>query len=256
MTRGGLALAVVVLAGAALAQIAPQDRKSGADFMSPSTRAMQADDMANPGMLAALDGEALWNAPAGEAKSSCAGCHGAANASMKGVSARYPAFHAASQRVIDLASRINLCRQDNQKAEPLRHESRELLALSTYIGLQSRGAPVAPPDDPQTQAAQKRGEALWLTRFGQLNFSCAQCHDDNWGRRLGSAPIPQAHPNAYPVYRLEWQSMGSLQRRFRNCMSGVRAEAFAFGAQEFVDLEAFLMRRASDLPVETPGVRP
>jgi sulfur-oxidizing protein SoxA len=126
----------------------------------------------------------------------------------------------------------------------------------TYVGLQSRGAPVAPGEGPELAAAQERGRALWERRTGQLNFSCAQCHDDNWGKRLGSAPIPQAHANGYPIYRLEWQSMGSLQRRFRNCMSGVRGEPYAFGAQEFVDLEAYLALRAKGMPVETPAVRP
>ncbi|WP_460427902.1 FAD-dependent oxidoreductase [Azotobacter armeniacus] len=76
---------------------------------------------------------------------------------------------------------------------------------------------------------------------GQLDLSCAACHDDNWGKRLGGSLIPQAHPTAYPLYRLEWQSLGSLQRRMRNCMIGVRAEPFDFGAPELVDLELYLM---------------
>ena len=43
-----------------------------------------------------------------------------------------------------------------------------------------------------------------------------------------------AHPTGYPLYRLEWQDVGSLQRRLRNCMSGMRAEPFAFGSPEHV----------------------
>ena len=241
---------------AAHADIARADRKSGAEFMSAETQAMQRDDTANPGMLSALDGEALWNEKAGAAGKACADCHQDATATMKGVSARYPAFDAGAGRVIDLQSRVNMCRQDQQKAKPLAFESRELLALTAFIGLQSRGMPIAPPDQPQVKAAQARGKALWEQRMGQLDFSCAQCHDQNWGRKLGSAPIPQAHAAGYPIYRLEWQSMGSLQRRLRNCMSGVRGEAFPFGAPEFVDLEAYLAARAEGMPVETPGVRP
>jgi len=42
--------------------------------------------------------------------------------------------------------------------------------------------------------------------------------------RRGGSVIPQAHPTGYPLYRLEWQAVGSLQRRLRNCMIGVRAE--------------------------------
>ncbi|HEY8579599.1 MAG TPA: sulfur oxidation c-type cytochrome SoxA, partial [Beijerinckiaceae bacterium] len=231
MIRAAL-LAAPVLAAVALAAVAEipaGERKSGAEFMSADTQAMQRDDTANPGMLAALDGEAAWSRKEGAAGKSCADCHGDAAATMKGVAARYPAHDAALGRVIDLQTRVNVCRESKQQATPLRYESAELLALVTYVGLQSRGAPVAPGEGPELAAAQERGRALWERRTGQLNFSCAQCHDDNWGKRLGSAPIPQAHANGYPIYRLEWQSMGSLQRRFRNCMSGVRGEPYAFG---------------------------
>jgi L-cysteine S-thiosulfotransferase len=68
--------------------------------------------------------------------------------------------------------------------------------------------------------------------------------------------IPQAHPTGYPLYRLEWQSLGSLQRRLRNCLTGMRAVPYAYGAQEMTELELFLARRARGLTLETPAVRP
>jgi sulfur-oxidizing protein SoxA len=116
--------------------------------------------------------------------------------------------------------------------------------------------PISPTDDVQLGPAHERGLHLFQQRIGQLNLSCAQCHDGNWGKRLGSSLIPQAHPNGYPVYRLEWQGMGSLQRRLRNCMTGVRAEPYAYGAQELVDIEVYLAGRAKGMPLEAPGVRP
>ena len=256
MALAAFALTVALGQGGALAEIPLGERKSGALFMSESTQAMQRDDTANPGMLAALDGEALWNAKAGAANQACADCHKDAGASMKGVAARYPAYDTASAGPVDLQGRINMCRVSKQKAAPLPYESSELLALTTYVALQSRGMPISPPDDPRLTPYRKKGEALWSQRLGQLNFSCAQCHDDNWGRKLGAATIPQAHPAGYPIYRLEWQEMGSLQRRFRNCMSGVRAEAYPYGAPEFVNLELFLAHRARGMEMETPAVRP
>ncbi len=93
------------------------------------------------------------------------------------------------------------------------------------------------------------------SRQGQLNLSCAICHDALWDRRLAGAPILQGHPTGYPLYRLEWQSVGSLQRRLRNCMTGMRAEPFAFGSPEFANVELYLMWRARGLPMETPAVR-
>ena len=76
------------------------------------------------------------------------------------------------------------------------------------------------------------------------------------GKRLGAAVIPQGHATGYPIYRLEWQALGSLQRRLRNCMSGVRAEPYAYDAVELIELELHLMQRARGMPLETPAVRP
>ena len=103
---------------------------------------------------------------------------------------------------------------------------------------------------------RERGRRLFEERRGQLDLSCAQCHDNNAGRRLAGSVIPQGHPTGYPLYRLEWQGLGSLQRRLRNCMAGVRSEPYAYGSAEYVDLELFLMSRADGMALETPAVRP
>lgn len=242
----------------ASAQTAPgkDTRHSGFDYMGASTQAMQKDDALNPGMLWVKDGEALWKQPTGASAKACASCHAAAPDSMRGVAARYPAFNTQLGRPVTLGQRINQCRQQHQQATPLRPESQELLSLESYVALQSRGLPLAPSEDVRLEPFRQRGQQLFTQRMGQLNLSCAQCHDGLAGRRLASSVIPEAHPTGYPVYRLEWQAMGSLQRRLRGCMSGVRAEPFAYGAQELVELELYLNARAKGMVLETPGVRP
>lgn len=253
--RQYLSAILCFVATAAFAQNA-DTRRSGFEDMSPQSQAMQKDDTANPGMLWVLDGEALWTAKAGRSEKSCADCHQDAAVSMKGVAARYPAFSAEHNRPLDLQGRINACRETKQQASPFTPEGKELLALSAYVGKQSRGMPIAPPDDPRLAPFRARGEALYKQRIGQLNFSCANCHDDNAGQKLASAVIPQGHPTGYPLYRLEWQGLGSLQRRLRGCFVGVRAEPYVYGAQEYIELELFLMSRAKGMPIETPAVRP
>jgi len=252
----GLFASFAAFTAALAGEIAPAERRSGYADMSADTKAMQDDDMSNPATLWVNDGEALWSARAGAANRSCADCHGDASASMKGVAARYPVFDQASAKPIDLEQRINHCREEHQKAPPLAPESHDLLALAAYVGRQSRGMPITAGEDPRLAPFLAAGRALFETRQGQLNLSCAQCHDDNWGRRLAGALIPQAHPTGYPIYRLEWQSLGSLQRRLRNCIIGMRAEGYAYGAPEYVALELFLMQRARGMPLETPAVRP
>ena len=253
LLAGALALFLATLA---LAEIPLDQRRSGYDMMSPATKAMQDDDTSNPATLSVLDGEALWNRKAGSEGKACADCHGDAAQSMRGVAARYPAFSAAKGRPIDIEQRINICRTGQQQAAPFAHESRDLLALTAFVGKQSRGLPIAVENNDQTRPFIEAGRKSYSTRQGQLNLSCQNCHDDNWGQKLAGIAMPQGHPNGYPLYRLEWQSLGSLQRRLRNCLIGMRAEPYAYGANEYVDLELFLMWRARGMNVETPAVRP
>lgn len=258
-----LTTVIVMAALAAMAarvasdEIPVDERRSGYDLMSHETQAMQDDDASNPGMLWVIDGEALWRLKPGAADTACADCHGAASTSMKGVAARYPAFDAKRGRVLDLAQRVNRCRSEHQHATPLPDESKELLALTAYVARQSRGLPIADPAaDGRLQASLEAGRQTFNRRQGQLNLSCAQCHDDNWRKQLAGNPVTQGQATGYPLYRLEWQNLGSLQRRMRGCMIGMRAEPFDYGAPEFVDLELFMRWRARGLAVEAPGVRP
>jgi L-cysteine S-thiosulfotransferase len=249
------ALLLAATLPALAAEIPPDQRRSDYALMGPQTRAMQDDDSVNPGMLWVLDGEALWKRREGGAQKSCADCHGDL-ASMKGVAARYPAYSAAQAGPIDLEAAINASRARDQEAPPFPFESRELLALTATIALQSRGEPIARSADPRLDPYLAQGSALFHERQGQINLSCAQCHDDNWGQKLAGAVLPQGQPNGYPLYRLEWQSLGSLQRRLRNCMIGMRAEPYAYGSLENVELELYLMQRAAGLKLESPAVRP
>jgi sulfur-oxidizing protein SoxA len=201
-------------------------------------------------------GEALWKQRDGAASKACADCHGDPNDSMRGVAARYPSFAPELGGPIDLEQRINRCRTEHQQAaRPYPYESQELLALTAFVANKSRGMSIDVTLDEHSRPMFEQGRALFHQRQGQLNLTCAQCHDDNWGKQLAGNPIPQAHPTGDPAYRLEWQSLGSLRRRLRNCLVGMRAEPYPYEASEYVALELFLAVRARGLKVETPGVR-
>jgi sulfur-oxidizing protein SoxA len=253
-------LAVVVACCAA--SVSAQDRvlplpelRSGITFAGADVRAMQADELANPGMLWVERGERLWNAAAGNSGKSCASCHGAAQTSMRGVAARYPKFDAGAGAVIDLEARIVDCRARRQQAPALARESDDLLALTAFVAYQSRGVPLAVSIDGPARATFERGREFYARRHGQMNLGCTHCHDQNWGKRLLGETISQGHGTGFPAYRLEWQGLGSLQRRLRACLFGIRAEMPPPGAPELTDLELYLAWRAQGLPIEAPGVR-
>jgi len=236
---------LLLLAAGACAAAEP--RRTGYQDMAPSTQALQDDDTQNPAMLWVQDGEQRFSAD-------CARCH--EPATLRGTAARYPAWDAQLGKPVTLATRINLCRQRHVKTAALAPESDALLALEAYIARQSRGLPIVPDTDSRTAPFREEGRRLFNERVGQLGFACAQCHDDNAGKRLAGSLIPQGHPTGYPIYRLEWQGMGSLQRRLRGCLFGVRAEPFAYGSDDYMKLELYLKTRAAGMAVDSPGVRP
>jgi sulfur-oxidizing protein SoxA len=242
-----LALLLLAVPVCAFGEIPLAERRSGYETMGRETRAMQDDDATNPAMFWVFEGETLFRKKEGSGKA-CSDCH----STLQGAAARHPARDAKSGRLLNLEQRINACRTERMDAPAYAYESRELLSLTAHVAKQSRGLEIQSQENPSVEA----GRRFYRLRQGQLNLSCAQCHDERWGKKLAGTPIPQGHATGYPLYRLEWQSLGSLQRRLRNCLTGMRAEAFPFGAPELVELEAYLMWRARGMKVESPAVRP
>lgn len=242
-----LAGAATVVAVAQAAGAAADARRSGTVEMSPALQAMQRDDLANPAWLLLQEGERRFGAE-------CARCHSLA--SMAGVAARHPAVDARSGRVTTLSRRVADCRARHVDATALAPDDSIRLALELAVAQRSRGWPIAPPADARLAPMRERGRALFGQRLGQLDLSCAMCHDRFAGQRLGGSRIPQGHPTGYPIYRLEWQAVGSLQRRLRACFNGVRAEVPADDDDDLTALEAWLMQRAAGMPMEAPAIRP
>jgi sulfur-oxidizing protein SoxA len=229
--------------------------KSGLAFAGADVRALQADEFGNPAQLWLARGAQRWAEPQGAAGQSCQSCHGDAQQSMRGAATRYPAIDVKTGQLLNLEDRIRQCRSQQQKGPELLRESDDLLALSLHVSRSSHGMPLRVDITGPAQSHWQQGQRLFLERQGQLNLSCAQCHDQNHGRRLYTDALSQGQPNAYPVYRLEWQGVGSLERRLRSCFVGVRAEPLAWGALESRQLSLYLMWRGEGLPLEVPAVR-
>ncbi len=228
--------------------------ESGYAFLGNETQSLQQDEFANPGLLWVDQGSQLFSDAAGNA--SCESCHAqSGQRSLVGAATRHPAFDTRTQTLLNLEARINACRERYQGLRPLPYEAEPLLALTAYVAHLSRGRPYEVSIDGAAAPYFARGRDYFFQRRGQLNLACSQCHDDNWGRMLRGDRLSQGHPNAYPGYRLEWQSFGSLHRRIRDCDAGVRAEPHALGSQIYTSLELYLVWRAGNLAIESPGVR-
>ena len=227
---------------------------SGWRFRSDETQALETDDFVNPAMVAVEYGVELWETPAGSSGKSCADCHGDVE-SMKGLRARLPKWDERTQKPITLEQLINRSIEEHQGGDPWKWESPEMLAMTALIGLQSRGMIVDVDIDGPMRPWWEKGRELYYTRVGQLDMACANCHEDNWGRMIRADHLSQGQINGFPVYRLKWQGLGSIHRRFKGCMKQIRAEPYAVGGDEFVALELYVASRGEGLAVETPAVR-
>lgn len=228
---------------------------SGFEFRTAETQALQLDDFENPGFLWVEQGEELWSTIDGAAGNSCETCHEDASETMKTAGAHFPKWNEELGKPINLEQRINKCRVDNMQAEAWKWESANLLAMTTFVRHQARGVPVFMQIDGPMEPHFKNGEKIYNQRVGQLNLACANCHGDYYGTNIRSDMLSQGQSNGFPTYRLKWQKVGSLHRRFKGCMSQVRATPYKVGSDEFVDLEIYVNYRGQGLGVETPAVR-
>lgn len=232
----------------------PSNPLSGYAFLQAETQALQDDDFSNPGFLWLDKGAVLFNQKAKNGQS-CSSCHSEKERPLAGAAARYPKYDIPSGTMINIEGRINLCRTKHQNEPEMPYETESLLALTTYVANLSKGSPVAGTISPEGKANFARGKTYFQTRRGQFNLSCAQCHDSNWGKQLRGDTTSQGHTNGFPTYRLEWQTLGSLHKRFQYCDMGVRAEPFPAGSQTYIDLEYYLTHRGKGLKIETPAIR-
>lgn len=274
MAAKAVCTAMTACAGLASAwageRVIPLDAlRSGIEFAGRDVRALQADTAANPAQLWIERGRQLWQdrgptpgppgAAAGAAMHqvpgrSCQDCH-AEPQRMQGVAASFPKLHAATGRLFNLEDQIRHCRAERQAQPPPAYESDDLLGLTLLVTQASVGLPLRTALTPALEPHWRAGEAIFLRRQGQLNLACGHCHDRHWGQRLYTDALSQGHPNGHPVYRLEWQKPGSLERRLRSCFFGVRAEIPPWGDLGMRQLSLYLKWRAEGLPIEVPAVR-
>lgn len=214
-------------------------RQSGSVYLSKQLQALQADASQNPAQLWVLRGQDLW-------QTQCASCHGELVTLKKAV-ARYPKLNAQGA-LVNLEDQ--LAHLAKQGARALLQD--EVLALSAALYDAAKGEPIGTT---VVQPYYDQGAQLWHTRMGRINLACVHCHEQKVGRQMRADTISQAHPTGFPIYRLSWQTIGSLERRLRACYSGVQAPLPPEGGTELRALELFLKVRAQGMPLEGASIR-
>ena len=229
---------------------------SGWRFRDASLQQMQSDDFENPAVIAVDRATEMWSTVEGTADKSCASCHENLEEDMKGVRAVYPKWNEEAGELRTLATQINKCRTDNMGAEPWKYTGAEMTGMEALISIQSRGMPVNVAIDGPVADAWKHGEEMYYTRYGQLELSCASCHEQNAGNYIRADHLSQGQINGFPAFRLKDDGLVQVQNRFKGCIRDTRAETFDPGSADFDALELYVASRGNGLSVEGPSVRP
>ncbi|MFV1496042.1 sulfur oxidation c-type cytochrome SoxA [Phaeobacter sp. JH20_02] len=228
---------------------------SGWHFRSDETQALQMDDFDNPAMVFVDQAMDAWSKVEGTAEKSCASCHDDVEESMVGVRAVYPKWNEDAGEMRTLVMQINDCRENQMGAEKWKYTSGKMAAMEALISVQSRGMPVNVAIDGPAQSTWEQGKELYYTRTGQLELSCANCHEDNYGNMIRADHLSQGQINGFPVYRLKNTKLNTAHARFKGCVRDTRAETYKPGSAEFVALELYVASRGNGLSVEAPSVR-
>ena len=228
---------------------------SGWRFRSDETQVLQMDDFDNPGMIFVDQAIESWNTVDGSEGKSCASCHNDVETSMKGVRATYPKWNEGAEEVRTLAMQINDCRTNQMGADAWKYDKTDIISMEALISVQSRGMPVNVAIDGPAQSMWEQGKEMYYTRYGQLELSCANCHEDNFGSMIRADHLSQGQINGFPVYRLKNTKLNGSHSRFKGCIRDTRAETFSPGSAEFIALELYVASRGNGLSVEAPSVR-
>lgn len=226
---------------------------SGWRFRTDETQSLQLDDFDNPAMLTVDAAADAFQTVEGEAGESCASCHGDVE-SFEGLAASMPKVDEDGKLVV-MEDLVNECRTERMQAEAWSWSGQDMQGMVALIGLQSRGMPVDVAIDGPAAPFWEQGKEMYYTRFGQLELSCSNCHEDNWGNMIRADHLSQGHINGFPTYRLKQARLISKHNRFRGCIRDTMAETFAEGSDEFRALELYVQSRGNGLSVETPAVR-
>ena len=175
------------------------------------------------------------------------------------VAGEYPVFDEKKGAVVTLTLAVNNCLKANGE-KPWKLKKGKMAELEAYFAAASTesGKKVHITIDSQAAAdAYERGKKAYYSQRGYLKLSCATCHVQGTGKRVRNEYMSPllGHTTHFPVYRLKWQGLGTLERRIEGCNKDEGENPHKVGSAWMSEVLYFMAYMSNEMPIDGPAIR-
>jgi sulfur-oxidizing protein SoxA len=171
----------------------------------------------------------------------------------------YPMFDEKKGEVVTLTGAINSClKAAGQK--PFKWTKGKITQVEAYFADKSKEAGKKIDIKINSKAAMEayeRGKKEYYSQRGYLKLSCASCHVQGSGQRVRLeylSPLLGAVTH-FPVYRMKWTGLGTLERRIKGCEKNQGENPHKPTSKWTAEMLYFMAYMSNGLPLDGPDVR-
>jgi L-cysteine S-thiosulfotransferase len=171
----------------------------------------------------------------------------------------YPYFDEKKKDVVTLTSAVNDCLRDNGEKE-WDTKKGDIANLQAYLVNATTEAGKKFDIKIQSEAAKKayeNGKEFYYTQRGYLKMSCATCHIQGAGQRVRNEKLSPlvGQITQFPVYRLKWDSLGTIERRLSGCIVDQGQVAPKDESTQMKELIYFMAYISNGMAIDGPDIR-
>lgn len=175
------------------------------------------------------------------------------------VGGMYPYFDEKKKDVVSLTSAVNDCLRANGEKE-WNTKKGDMANFQAFLAFSTTEAGKNFDIKIQSEAAKKayeNGKEYYYTQKGYLKLSCAECHIQGAGQRVRNEKLSPltGQITHFPVFRLKWDELGTLERRISGCVLDQGQVPPKDESTQMKELLYFLAYMSNGMAVDGPDVR-
>jgi sulfur-oxidizing protein SoxA len=173
--------------------------------------------------------------------------------------ANYPYFDEKRKEVVSLTVAINECLTTNgEKAwKTSKGKMATLQGYMANVATENEKVIAVKISSKEAADAYKRGKEYYYSQRGYLKLSCASCHVQGAGQRVRNEKLSQllGQTTHFPVHRLKWDGLGTLERRMAGCIKDEGQVPPKSNSAQMRELLYFMAYMSNGMKIDGPDIR-